>query len=390
MTDQEHTPETNLAEMSDDEILNIDPNDLEGLEEEILSATETDTDDNVSDDTGGAESESESPDENVEAADSTSSEELMDDGTDVQATDEQQETTTSDQDEDRGTAESVEADTATKEIDYKEEFSKVMAPFKASKREIQVNNIDDARRLMQMGVDYSKKMEAMKPYQRVLKTLEKNDLLDMEKVNFLIDLDKKNPDAIRKFLKDSEIDPMDLDLEDNADYRPTDHTVGDSEIALDDVLEQIRDTDAFDRTVDTITKEWDTASRRVLMDNPSVIKTINDHIGAGIFDQIANVVAQEKIYGRLTGLSDLDAYKKVGDAIQAEGGFKQPNPSRTSPPGNTDQGFSQDSGSESKAGVNARKRAASPTKGNASAGKTKVNLGSLSDEEIENLDLSTL
>jgi hypothetical protein len=265
-----------------------------------------------------------------------------------------------------------------------------MAPLKAAKRTIKVTNPDDARRLMQMGVDYSRKMEQMKPYLRVLKTLEKNDLLDIDKVNFFIDLDKKNPDAIRKFLKDSEIDPMDLSLEDSADYKPNDHTVGDNEILLEEVLEDIRGSKAFDRTVDVITNQWDTASRQILMDNPRIIQILNEHVEAGIFDQIADVVASEKTFGRLTGLSDLEAYKAVGDAIQEKGGFK-PNSAETSPGGNTNQDFSQDpTGSDSDDKLKNRKRAASPTKGSAGAGKPKVDIMGMTDEEIENLDVNSL
>ena len=391
----------NLAEMSDDEINNLDPETLVAGEEtptegdasgENQSATDTTEDDNNADATGGAESVDASSDPGDGGADSNSAEESTDSGTDDQTFDQQPQASSSDQDENQAEAAPEGSEDSSGELDYKAEFSKLMAPFKAAKREIKVDNIDDARRLMQMGVDYSRKMEAMKPYQRVLKTLEKNDLLDIAKVNFLIDLDKKDPAAIRKFLKDSEIDPMDLSLEDDTDYKPTDHMIGDSEMELNDVLDDIRGTDTFERTVTTITDEWDTASRQVLMDNPRIIGIINDHMQAGIFDQIAEKVEQERVFGRLQGLSDLEAYKEVGDAIQAKGGFT-PHPRGESPPmdGNG-QDFSQDSGSGSAAAekLRNRKRAASPTKGNASAGKPKVNIMEMSDAEIEKIDVNSL
>ena len=245
---------------------------------------------------------------------------------------------------------------------------------------------------MQMGVDYSRKMEAMKPYQRVLKTLEKNDLLDIGRLNFLIDLDKKNPEAIKKFLKDSEIDPMDLSLEDDTKaYKPTDHMVGEQEVALDNVLDDIRKTDTFDRTAQLISKDWDTASRHVLFEDPQIIRTLNDHMQSGIFDKIAEVMDRERILGRLVGLSDLEAYKTVGDALQAGNAFQPPSPTETSSNGDTPQ-LSQDSGSKSAKADELRNRrlAASPPKGAASAGKPKVDLSKLSDEDIEKMDYTTL
>jgi len=392
--------EMNLADMSDDEIETFDTSKLKESNanatppetEEKPSAPKAEAEDTAGDDTGGADIPDNSDADDDEDADSTSTDVSADAGTESQTKESQKATPDSHQESDPEVSVSKATDDSTSEVNYKDEFAKVMAPFKAAKREIKLDNIDDARRLMQMGVDYSRKMEAMKPYQRVLKTLEKNNLLDIGRLNFLIDLDKKNPEAIKKFLKDSEIDPMDLSFEDDTQpYKPTDHMVGEQEVALDDVLDEIRQTDTFDRTAQVITKEWDTASRRVLFESPSIIRTLNDHMQAGIFDHIAEVMARERVLGRLTGLSDLEAYKTVGDAIQAQGGFDQPNPAESSPNGGTAQ-QSQNSGSKSDKTDELRNRrlAASSPKGSASAGKPKVNLGDLTDDQIEKMSLSSL
>ena len=387
----------NLAEMSDDEINNMDPSMLIDDPVEVVPVVDPDTAQSASDDnntgkpadTSDGTDPAETPDElETTGADSTSDDVTTTPDTEDEPGTAQQRSTSSHQDDPTETVTAPDAVDSTQQVDYKSEFTRVMSPFKASKRTVTPQSVEDVRRLMQMGADYARKMTDMKPYQRVLKTLEKNDLLDLEKINFLIDLDKKNPEAIRKFLKDSEIDPMDLDLEDDINYRPNDHTIPEREMALDAVFNDIRDTEAFPRTAKIITEDWDTASKKILLDDPSIIRTIHEHVESGIFDQIAEVMENERTFGRLEGLSDLEAYKKVGDAIHEAGGFK-PNPNETSAAGNTDQGSAQ-SGSESEASRNARKRAASPTKGNAVAGKTKPNIMGMSDDEIESLDFSTL
>ena len=281
----------------------------------------------------------------------------------------------------------------TKEVDYKAELAEVLAPFKAAKRTITPKTVADVRRLAQMGVDYSRKMEAMKPYQRVLKTLEKANLLDIEKVNFMIDLDKKNPEAIKKFLKDSKIDPMDLNLEDDSTYKPNDHAVGDKELAIDNVIDTIGGTDTYDRTVDVITKQWDTASRKLLMDTPGVIRIINDHMEAGIYDQIADRLASERIFGKHVGLSDLEAYKAVGDAMLDEGVFgtptqKAPAAKVSGTQDSQDLNGSKDSKAEKKR--KDQRKAASPTKGKAAPGKKAPDFSKMSDEDILKFDASTL
>jgi hypothetical protein len=397
MVDTNKQPDINLSEMTDDEIANFDPSQLEGLEtgevtSDDQSAAEIEAGENYVEEPGGADSTEDSPDDDKGGADSTSTDVFADTDTEQQATEQQDQTTEAHQAEDQGENASEDTETQSENVDYEREYNRIMAPFRAAKREITPKTPDELRRLAQMGADYSRKMEAMKPYQRIVKTLDKNGLLDIEKVNFLIDLDQKNPEAIKKFLRDNEIDPIAMDLEEDTEYQPTDHMIGDQEMNLNTVLDDIRDTPTFSRTVKTITEDWDKASRKVLMDNPSVIADINGHIADGYFDQIVDQVANDRVFGRLEGLSDLEAYKKVGDAIHAAGGFyNQPNQPGTSTTGNTDQDFSQDSGSSVEADkLRNRKKAASPTKGSASAGKPKIDLSKMTDAQIEELDPATL
>ena len=67
--------------------------------------------------------------------------------------------------------------------DYKAELGRVLSPIKANGREIQVSSVDDAIQLMQMGANYHKKMAALKPNLAVLKMLEQHGLLDQEKLS---------------------------------------------------------------------------------------------------------------------------------------------------------------------------------------------------------------
>jgi hypothetical protein len=265
----------------------------------------------------------------------------------------------------------------------KSEYDKLLGSFKASGRTVKVESPDDARRLMQMGYDYTNKMRDLKPHLRLIRALEHNDLLDPEKINFTIDLMKGNPEAIKKFLKDKEIDPIDLDLEDSADYTPTDHRPSEAQEALDDVLTTLREEEHFPRLAKVITKEWDTASQEVLMGTPRVIAILSDHMAKGYFDQIAAKVAYERSLGRLAGLSDLEAYKTVGDAMEAQGQFA-PAGRTTTPNVESGQGPSQDS-KGSGDGIDRRKKAASPTTGKPAKGASEPKnfLSDFTDEEIE-------
>lgn len=314
--------------MPDDELAKIDPTTFENAEQsensnetQDANDTEETTDDSVGsndtidEETQGADQDSEvgsgdegaeDPDESVEDQAATGAQEKSTDTAGASSKDTQKPEVAA-QDESA--------------IDYKKEYEKLLAPFVANGKEIKVNNVSDAVSLMQMGANYNKKMAALKPNLKLLKLLESNGLLSEERVGFLIDLEKKNPDAINKLIKESGIDPMDLDAEKADDYKPTVRTVDDKELELDAVLEEIQDTPSYSKTIQVVGKEWDAASKQTVANSPSILKIINSHMQSGVYDVIQEEMERERMFGRLQGLSDIEAYRQVGDAIQARNGF---------------------------------------------------------------------
>lgn len=206
-------------------------------------------------------------------------------------------------------------------VDYKAEYERLLKPFKANGRDVSVASVDDALSLMQMGANYNKKMAGLKPSLKILKLLENNGLLDENKLSFLIDLEKKDPLAINKLVQDSGLNPMDLDAAKAGEYRPKTRSVDEREMELDTVLDDIQSTPTYTRTLEVVSKKWDGHSKQIVAAQPQLLKVINDHMSSGIYDLITTEIDKERMFGRLDGLSDIDAYRKVGDAIQARGGF---------------------------------------------------------------------
>jgi hypothetical protein len=206
-------------------------------------------------------------------------------------------------------------------INHKAEYERLLAPFKANGRDIKVNSVDEAITLMQMGANYNKKMAALKPNLKLMKLLEKADLLSEDKISFLIDLNRKDAAAINKLVKDSGIDPMDLSAEKASAYKQSTYTVDDREIELDTVLDDIQGTPSYTRTLDIVGTKWDAASKGVIAGNPSIMRVINDHVQSGIYDRIQAEIDNERMFGRLIGVSDIEAYRQVGDRLHAQGAF---------------------------------------------------------------------
>lgn len=210
------------------------------------------------------------------------------------------------------------------------DVDRVMQPFKANGKDVQVRNVDEAIQLMQMGANYTQKMQSLAPNLKLLKTLEANELLDQDKLNFLIDLSKKDPKAISKLVKDAELDPLDMDLEDT-DYTPNDHQIPDQAIVLDEVLSNIETTPTYNRCIDVVGNTWDQQSRTMLSSNPQMIAQINEQMQLGIFDMINQEVEHVKMFGGLTGMSDFDAYRAVGKQMYDQGAFNHVNQNQPQP-----------------------------------------------------------
>ena len=212
----------------------------------------------------------------------------------------------------------------TTEFDYESAYKKVSEPFKANGIDMQVKSPEDIVRLMQMGANYQKKMGKLKPNLKIIKMLENNELLDEAKLNNLIDLSKKDPKAIAKLVKESDVDPLEIDKDAPTEYEPTNYSITDKEYNLDRVLDDIKDTETFNKTINVLTKEWDTESRSTISDQPEIIGIVNAHMANGIYDEVNAVLQQEKALGKLNGIPDVEAYRQVAEHMNKNNMFKQP------------------------------------------------------------------
>lgn len=200
-------------------------------------------------------------------------------------------------------------------------MAEVLKPFKANGREMSVTSPEEVRTLMQQGANYNKKMQGLKPHLALVKQLEQNNLLSDEKIGFLIDLSKKNPEAIGKLLKDSGIDPLDLDSDKVAGYKPNTYTISDEQLNLDSVLDDLKDDEHFKPVIHAVANEWDVTSQKAVAAEPNVLRVLAKHKELGVYDTITTEVERRKALGQLNGVPALQAYKLVGDEFEAAGKF---------------------------------------------------------------------
>jgi len=244
----------------------------------------------------------------------------------------------------------------TTEFDYKSAFEKVTRPFKANGIDMQVKDPEDIIRLMQMGANYQKKMGQLKPNLKIIKMLENNELLDESKLNNLIDLAKKDPKAIATLIKESNLDPLEIDKDAPTDYEPTNYSITDKEYNLDRALDEIKETETFNRTVKIMTNDWDMESRSIISDQPDIITILNAHVANGIYDQVNARLQQEKALGKLSNIPDVEAYRQIAEYMNSNKQFaNQPSKSSSKSTGastvssNTDEQATEDRNKKRKA-----------------------------------------
>lgn len=264
-------------------------------------------------------------------------------------------------------------------IDYKKEYERILQPFNANGRTIKVDSVDDAITLMQMGANYNKKMADLKPFLKVNKLLEKHELLDEDRLSSLIEISKGNQAAIKKAVADSGLDPFELNAEEDVKYQAPKHTVNDSEIELDNVLDDIKGSPSFNRTVDVVGRQLDSKSKEEILKNPNIIRVLHNDVETGRYDSISSEVAKLRALGKIpTYVHDLEAYGYVASVMDQQ--TQQVNPQtqiRTELPSQQKQ--------KNVGNVNAQRKAAAPTRKSVSKTKPAVDLLSLSDDEFSKL-----
>lgn len=268
---------------------------------------------------------------------------------------------------------------------YKSLYEKVMAPFKASGKTIQLKDPEEALELIKKGVDYTRKTMEIAADRKFLVMLEKHQLKDEAKLSFLIDLANKNPEAIAKLVTDSGVDPLDIDTSAPSKYSPGNHSVSDDEIRFTETLTEVNSTPEGQQVIQRIFSGWDQASQGHMWKEPEAMRVLLAQKQSGVFDIVEGEVERRRLLGQIPATTPyLDAYRYVGLELGQAGAFNHL-------PAFQSQGAASNSPIATRAASTVAKtaadptvRAAAPTRPTArmSSKPTIDDLADLSDEEF--------
>lgn len=201
------------------------------------------------------------------------------------------------------------------EVDYKSIYEQVFKPFKANGKEITPKSVEDIISLMQMGANYTKKMQLMAPMKKVVQSLD-NAKIDEQELNFLIDVSKGDKEAIKQLLIKHKIDPLEIDLDGDNTYSPRNNIASDEDVEFNDTLMDIHDS--LPRIQEILNNTWDDNSKKAILKDPRLMRALHEEVQMGRFDEVQKRLEAEKTFGRYKGISDVDAYIDLVSKMEQE------------------------------------------------------------------------
>ena len=262
-------------------------------------------------------------------------------------------------------------------------YQKITAPFKADGKDFTVRSPEDAIRLMQQGVNYSRRMHELKPMRQMHRMLQDHGLNDVNKLSFLIDIDKGNVEAIKKLIKEKGIDYLDLDAETENNYETRSYAGNTKDNSFRDALDSAIENPDGRAILDDIHGTWDTPSKEALREDPTIIGNLIEQRRSGVYQKILDELSYQRTMGYLTDVPFLQAYDQVGLAMRNAGVFNKPNPQpapATVPQTNTQPAGGKEQRSEEPA-PNPHLSSKPPSTPSTNAQKP-VDYDSLSDEDF--------
>lgn len=216
-------------------------------------------------------------------------------------------------------------------IDYEGFYKKVMAPFKANGKLYNLKNADEVISLMQKGVDYTRKTQDISRAKKHIAMLERANLMDENQISFFIDLMSGNQEAIRKLLKDKNIDAFSLPSEEEPiNYIEGTHRISTEEINFSDAVKDISVEDKGSDFLREVQK-FDKETQNKLFTDPMLLKALFSNKQSGVYDKIVSEIDRLRVLGQIPeNVPFIAAYRVVGDRMFGNGnqnsrnGYQQP------------------------------------------------------------------
>jgi len=271
--------------------------------------------------------------DNIEVVETDGSEETEED---IDIDQEQPEETTDETDKNANL--DIDEDVRRKLEEYEQlkKFKEALTGAKVDIDGFTVDGLSDPESIIQMQKKYAEmigKVDTFDKQRPMLEALKKNGLLeDQNKLALVLEAANGNPDALKKLMKENEIDPMELDLDeiDESSIDPSKHLVPEIEIKFNDLLDTSAKLGIEEPFVDNVVKKWDSDSITKLINDDASKQHLLNHIKTGSFNKVQEEIKSlelRDLSGQFRHMSDFDKYVVASNSL-AEKYVKKNEPQR--------------------------------------------------------------
>lgn len=175
--------------------------------------------------------------------------------------------------------------------------------------------IDELQKLAPKAINYTRKMQQLAPFRRMVESLEKNNISE-DDLNMFIDMRNGDKTAISRFLNNQNISTLDVNEvsdEDTKNYKPSNHIKPQN--TFDDYVSTsgIKDHTRYNDLCDFV-NGLDAKSQNWIINQPEILNNLLQDMDNGLFDNIRKISDKQKVLDN-SGRSFLELYKD--NAIKA-------------------------------------------------------------------------
>ena len=199
-------------------------------------------------------------------------------------------------------------------------YKALTAPIKAAGKEFTFTDPEEIRTLLQKGIGFEQRMGHLKKFQRHIETLDKENLLNDNTLNLIVDLARGKPEALKRYIVSNKIDVYDIIGLDESEYTPEKHIPSEDEYEQNIVKQEILALADFDLIEPLLADEWDKESQKKLLADPALAKNLIQAAKVGIHDLILKEAQKVKLLASQP-MSDIEAYMQAGNKLHKQGAF---------------------------------------------------------------------
>ena len=206
------------------------------------------------------------------------------------------------------------------EIDYKEFYKKVTSGFDVNG--LQVKSLDDPEKILDLqkqnltSLNDLSELEAVKP---IFESLKESGLLDdRDKFGLAMEVLGGNKEAIKKLLKEQNIDPYELDMDeiDESSIDSAKYSSSNEELNFKSFVSEATNIGVRNDIADKIINKWDDDSLVSLVNDEADRKNILKHIKTGMYDRVqSEILSIQNQDPSFSKMSDLEKYVVASNNI---------------------------------------------------------------------------